>query len=237
MAVLATCAFLSYRLVEEERAGRNAQASIAESSAPVEPRDISSREADPEPLTVDEVFPQDEIVINPAEPPYVVLGTDTSNDCGTAAVDELAVLLDELGCSQVVRATLHSPNEDYLVSGGIFNLKTEEGAERAYEDITPLIQDGTGRFQGLLAGTGTEPIVTSETVLFWDFRGHYLLYTVIARSDGEAFSSAANRHADVISWDLIEMHLRSDVLEQRTTAPAADEEPPAEVGEESDAAG
>lgn len=226
LAVLATCGAFSYQLVQDELTGRNAQADSGAPSATA-PRDISSRRVDPEPLTVAEVFPEDEIVINSTEPPYRVLGTEESDDCGVAAADELKALLEDLGCSQVVRATLRSPTKDYLITGGMVNLKTESGAERAYEEIKPLVQDGTGRFLGLLAGDGTEPIVLSETVLFWDFRGHYLMYAVVARADGEEFSAADNRYADLVSWDIIEVHLLGEVLEARAApqGPAATRSP------------
>jgi hypothetical protein len=115
--------------------------------------------------------------------------------------------------------THQSPTDGYLITTGIVNLADQTGAEQAYEDIKPLIENGTGRFLGMLAGDGTEPIVLSETVLFWDYRGHYLMYAVIARSDGEPFGNADNRFADLISWDLIEVHLRSNVLDGRATQP------------------
>jgi hypothetical protein len=218
LAVFVTCGAFSYRLVQDELDGRDAQANIPELPATV-PRDITSQEVDPEPLTIDEVFPNEEIVVKPAEPPYTVLATEESDDCSIAAADDMAALLDDLGCSQVVRATLRSPTEAYLITGGIVNLATEEGADQAYNDIKPLIEDGGGRFLGLLAGDGTEPIVLSETVAIWDFRGHYLMYTLIARADGEEFSATDNRYADLIGWDIIEVHLRSVVLEQRATQP------------------
>jgi hypothetical protein len=218
LAVLVTCGAFSYQLVQEELAGRNAQADSGEPSATV-PRDISSREVDPEPLTVKEVFPEKEIVINPDEPPYRVLTTDASKDCTVAAVDKLQALLGELDCSQVIRATFRSPTKDYLITGGVLNLATQAGAAQAYEDIKPLIEKGTGRFLGLLAGDGTESIVLSETVLFWDYRGHYLMYAVVARADGDEFSPADNRYADLVSWDIIEVHLRGTVLEARATRP------------------
>jgi hypothetical protein len=230
LAVFATCGAFSYRLVQDELAGRNAQASSNDPPSATVPRDISSQEVDPEPLTVDEVFPKDEIVINPAEPPYQVLATEDTEDCDVAAADDLAALLDDLGCSQVVRATLRSPTEAYLITGGVVNLADEDGADQAYADIKPLIEDGTGRFSGLLAGDGTEPIVLSETVAIWDFRGHFLMYTLIARADGEEFSAADNRYADLIGWDVIEVHLRTTVLEQRATQPNPElaEQAPAE---------
>ena len=218
LAIFATCGAFSYQLVQDELNGRDAQANQPDIPATI-PRDISSQEVDPEPLTVEEVFPAEEIVVNAEEPPYVVLETEATEDCSAAAADDMADLLDELGCSQVVRATIRSPTEEYLITGGIVNLATEEGAEQAYNDIKPLIEDGTGRFLGLLAGEGTEAIVLSETVAIWDFRGHYLMYTLIARADGEEFSDADNRYADLIGWDIIEVHLRSQVLEQRATQP------------------
>jgi hypothetical protein len=236
LAVFITCGAFSYRLVQDELNGRDAQANNEAELPPIVPRDISSQEVDPEPLTVAEVFPEEEIAVNAEEPPYAVLDTDKSEDCGVAAVDEMATLFDDLGCSQVVRATLRSPSEDYLITGGIFNLATEADADQAYDAIKPLIEDGTGRFLGLLAGDGTESIVLSETVAIWDFRGHYLMYTLIARADGEEFSASDNRYADLIGWDLIELHLRGTVLEQRATqpnpalAPATPEASPAAGG-------
>jgi hypothetical protein len=242
LAVFITCGAFSYRLVQDELNGRDAQANQPEPPATV-PRDITSQEVDPEPLTADEVFPDEEIVVNPDEPAYAVLKTEESEDCGVAAADGMATLFEDLGCSQVVRATLRSPSEEYLITGGIVNLAAEEGADQAYDEIKPLIEDGTGRFLGLLAGDGTESIVTSETVAVWDFRGHYLMYTLIARADGEGFEAADNRYADLIAWDLIEVHLRGTVLEQRATqpnpelaqptgtpAPATTEAPPADEG-------
>lgn len=229
LAVLSTCGVFSYLLIQDELAGQNAQADTGDVEETV-PRDISSRDVDPEPLTVDEVFGEDEIVITESEPPYEVLATQET-ECSEAAEDELVTLLADLGCSQVVRATLRSPEEGYLITSGIANLATAEDAEEAYEGIKPLIEDGTGRFLGMHAGEGTDPIILSETVLFWDIRGHYLMYAVIARSDGGEFSASDNQRADLLSWDLIEVYLRSGILEQRATAPnpeLASEPPPAE---------
>lgn len=221
MAVVGACGFLAIRLVQEERDGLNARAS-APTSTVGPPRDISSREVDPEPLTTAEVFPVDEIVINPAEPPYTVLQTEESDDCATAAADALAELLDDLGCSQVVRAAIRSPNDDYVVTTGILNLETEDDAEVAYDSVLPLIEDGTGRFLGLLAGAGTESFVLSDTRVGVDFRGHYLLYAVIARADGTEFGPADDRHAELIFWDMIEIYLRTSVLDQRTAPEVGD---------------
>lgn len=222
--VLATCGGFAYFLVQDELAGREALADNQAGRTDA-PRDISSRDVDPDPLTVEEVFPEDEIVVSPESDPYQVLGTQDNDDCTTAAADDLADLLVDLGCSQVVRGTLRSPDGDYLITAGVFNLETRDDAERAYNDIDPLVNDATGRFLGLLAGDGTKPIVISETRVGWDFRGHFLIYALIARADGGGFGPADDKRADLIFWDVIELHLREGVLEQRATIPATDQAP------------
>jgi len=214
----------AYQLVQDELNAREALDQPPASSEPA-PRDISSREADPEPLTVEEVFPEDEIIINPAEPPYQVLATQVEEDCTIAAADALGELLTEHGCNQVVRATMRSPDENYLITGGIFNLATEAGAEEAYDTVGSMIDDESGRFTGMVAGEGTEAIVLSETRVGWDYRGHYLIYVVIARADGEPFADRDDSHAQLILWDIIEVHLRENVLDGRALAPAEAPEP------------
>lgn len=216
LAMVAVCAVFSWQVVMDELSG-NAQAGAPETTGPP-PRDITTREADPEPLTEEEVFPAEEIVINADEPPYALLGTGESEDCTVAAADELAGLIADLDCSQVIRGTLRSPDEDFLVTTGVLNLASEDAAARVYEEIDPLIEDQTGRFVGMLAGPDTEPIMISETRLGWDFRGHYLLYAVVARADGETFSADDDQYAELIIWDMVEVHLRTGVVAERATA-------------------
>lgn len=226
--MLGSCTIFAYRLVQDELAGQDAQAQAQgdESPAPVE-RDISTREADPEPLTVKEVFPDKKIVINPEEPPYRVLRTQKSKDCTVAAADALGDLIEELGCNHVVRATLRSPDKDYLISGGIFNLKSEADAERVYEQADAMIEEDTGRFLGLLAGDETQPILLSQTNAGWDYRGHFVIYLIIARADGEPLTGTDNGHSQVILYDIAEVHLRTNVLDGRAFEPAPGASPDA----------
>lgn len=235
LALLAVCGLFSWRVIQDELAG-NAEAQAGPSGNPT--RDISTREADPEPLTEEEVFPAEEVTIAESERPYRVLGTEVSEDCTVTAADELAALIEELDCSQVVRGTLQSPNEDYLITTGLLNLGTRDEAEHAYEEIKTLVADQTGRFVGMLAGDGTEPIMISETKLGWDFRGHYLIFAVIAKADGTTFTSEDEQYAKLIIWDMVELHMRTGVLETRVTAtpaptaPASASAPAEEAGEE-----
>ena len=113
------------------------------------------------------------------------------------------------GCSQVVRATLRSPNGKYLVTAGIFNLDDVAGAEWAHEKIKPLVDNQKGRFQGMVAGRGTEcrsrsPPPTSAGTC----RGHYLVYCIIAKADGKEMAGTTDAFAKQILFDLIELHLR-----------------------------
>ncbi|HWH01635.1 MAG TPA: hypothetical protein VNV66_20490, partial [Pilimelia sp.] len=217
VVLLAICGLSSWMIVLDERKGRDARAA-APPGPTVQPRDITSRLVDPAPLTAKEVFPQAQIVINPAEPPYRVLKTQVAKDCRVAAAGQIGALMVDLGCNQVVRATLRSPNGAYLVTGGIFNLEDRAGAEFAQEKIQPIVNAGKGRFSGMVAGKGTEPIATSAAHVGWDIRGHYLIYCVIARADGKAFAKA-DPFARQILYDIVELHLRDKVLEKRATMP------------------
>jgi hypothetical protein len=216
LALLGTCGLFTSLLVQDELAGRNPQ--VAPTPTGPVPRDISSRQVDPEPLTEDEVFPTSTIYISVDEDPYQVLGTHDSPDCTVAAADALADLIAGLDCTQVVRGTIRSPTGDYLITAGIFNLATAEEAEQAYDAIDDLLD--RGRFLGMMVpGEDTEAIVLSETRLGWDYRGHFLIYAVIARTDGGALGAQDERTADVLFWDMIEVHLRSGVLDDRATMP------------------
>ncbi|HYN95865.1 MAG TPA: hypothetical protein VES42_18630 [Pilimelia sp.] len=216
LALLTVCGLGSWLIVQDERKGTDARAAGTPEPT-VLPRDITSRTADPAPLTADEVFPKNkQIVINPAEPPYRILRTQVQKNCRTGAAGEIAKLLTTLGCNQVVRATMRSPTGAYLVTGGLFNLEDRAGAEFAREKIQPIVNARKGRFAGMMAGKGTEPVVTSSAHVGWDIRGHYLLYCVIARADGKALATG-DPYARQILYDIVEMHLRDNVLAKRAT--------------------
>lgn len=220
IALLAVCGLSTLFVFRDEQAGRNAMANGASPMPTALPRDITSREVDKEPLTVAEVYPVNEIVIVPGQPGYQVLKNQETPDCRPAATDELLKHLVDAGCSQVVRATMKSPTGEYLVTGGIFNLVDQAAADRVYDAIQPLIDANKGRFTGLLAGKGTEPIVLSATHLGWEVRGHYLIYCVIARADGKQFQPG-DAYANQIIYDIRTLHLRNTVLEKRATIPVA----------------
>ncbi|BCB86754.1 hypothetical protein [Phytohabitans suffuscus] len=216
--MLAVCGLSSFFIVADERQGRDAQASGAAPPVAV-PRDISSREADPAPLTPAEVFPGPEVVVDPARPAYRVLKTQADRRCAAAASGEIGTLLTDLGCHQVVRGTLRAPSGGFLVTAGIFNLDDAEGANWAHEKIKSMVDGERGRFQGMRAGKGTEAIALSSARVGWHVRGHYLVYCVTARADGRPIPEG-DAEAGQILTDLIERYLHGTVLEKRAVRSA-----------------
>lgn len=216
LALLGVCGLSGWFMLADERQGRDSVSSGG--NPPVTAtRDISSRTADPTPLTIRELFPAEHLLINQAEPAYELLRTDASEDCRSAAGGEISSLLVQLGCSQVVRGTLRSPTGAYVVTGGIFNLGDATGADRAHEKIKPLVDTGKGRFLGMAAGKGTDPITRSTAQVGWHSRGHFLAYCVIARVDARPIA-ASDQDAQKILSDVIELHLRGAVLDRRANA-------------------
>ncbi|MFI5839870.1 hypothetical protein ACIA8K_09170 [Catenuloplanes sp. NPDC051500] len=219
LVLVSVCGLSSFFILADERNnGRDAQASNANPQATSQPRDITSRGVDGEPLTTNEVFPADTIAITPQEPPYQVLKTEQLDDCGKAAAGDIPQLLIDLGCNQVVRGTMRSPDNGYLVTAGVFNLEDETGAKWAHEQIKAMVDGQKGRFSGLNAGAGTEAVELSSAQVGWNIRGHYLAYCVIARADGEKIIDG-DPDARRILYDMVELHLRNNVLEKRATQP------------------
>ena len=176
-------------------------------------RDITDRKVDPKPLTLADVFPTAEITVDPAIPPYKMAGSPAENkDCRAGATNELGKLLVRLGCNQLIRATFKSPDNNYLITAGIFNLSDNAGALQAHAQIRKLIDEGTGRFTGFISGApGTQAFGRAATQLAWDAQGHFLSYCVIARANGKAFE-ATDPNPRVIIYDIVENYLREQVL-------------------------
>jgi hypothetical protein len=211
--VLALLAFGGYSLIKS--GGSDSSAERSSTPAGSKTRDISTRNVDQAPLTEPEVFPGEQIVLGSSA--YPVLKTQAT-DCPNAATDDLAKLLTELGCSQVVRGTLKSSDSQYLVTAGIFNLTDEAGANKAFEQIKPTLDAQKGRFSGLAAGDGTEAIVRAPTTLGWHPIGHFLAYCIVARADGKPIDTDDPASKQIIA-DVVESHLRDRVLAARAAAP------------------
>jgi hypothetical protein len=222
LVLLAVCGLGTYFIAKDEGANATDAGNTGGAASTNPPqRDISSRAADPAPLNEAEVFPAQQVR---GEPPYLVLKTQVTADCGQAAADELGKLFTNNGCNQVVRGTLKTTDGAYLVTAGIFNMKDEQGAIASHENIKPIVDANRGRFTGLLAGAGTEALLRAPMILGWHARGHYLAYCVIARTDGKGFDPG-NQIPTKIQNDILTVYLRDGVIGARTVqkagAPAA----------------
>ncbi|WP_432980292.1 hypothetical protein [Dactylosporangium sp. CA-233914] len=234
LVVLGACAMGTWFIVNDEKNGPDS-AKSSTTSGPKK-RDISSRDVDPKALTEAEVFPTNNIVAVPQEPPYVILATKASNDCKVAATEELATLLAGAGCSEVVRATMKSPNEEYLITAGIFNVTSEKVAAQTFDGIKPIVDGQKGRFAGMSvgAGTGTDALVRAPTQLGWNYKGHFITYCVIARVDGNNFAQG-DPYPNQITYDIVETYLDNGIIENRAivqpeATPAASLPPSAPPG-------
>jgi hypothetical protein len=226
LVVLAVCGLGVYLEGSDERrvAHEDAARRAAAANPSVLPRDISSRALDPAPLTEKELFPQPQVTVAGADGPYQVLKTTSAPDCKSAASGDLGALLAGLGCDQVVRATLKSPEGQYLLTAGIFNLKDETSAAKADQGIKPIAESGKGRLIGLFGGPGTESMTSAPSQVKWYVRGHFMAYAVVVRQDGAAVP-ATDLYAQQLATDVGQTHLRDAIIGARSVVPAAKASP------------
>ncbi|MCX4469981.1 hypothetical protein C5N14_02165 [Micromonospora sp. MW-13] len=219
LVLLALCGLAGAALLAERTSQPQVTPSLpaaAPSPSSTERQDIDSRDTDPAPLTAKEVFPGRTLTIGDGEEPYQVLKTQSSASCPAAATGEVADLLVRLGCSQVVRATLRSPGEEYLLTAGLFNLTDLATAQRVRDRLRELLDGREGRFRGMPAGDRTEALTDAPSRVGWQVRGHYLAYCLVVRADGEPVKAGDPKVREVL-YDLIELHLDKQVLERRAT--------------------
>ncbi|MEU7999139.1 hypothetical protein AB0B83_27995 [Micromonospora sp. NPDC049060] len=217
LALLALCGLGAAALLAERNGTpQNTPTSRPEAaeSADVEAQPLDSRDTDQAPLTAKELFPGKQLVVADGEPAYKVLKSQSSAACAVAATGEVADLLVRLGCTQVVRATLRTPDGGHLVTTGLFNLTDRANAERARDRIRLLLDEREGRFRGMAADEDSAAIATAPARVGWQVRGHYLAYAVVTRSDGETIRSGDTKAREIL-FDMIELHLNRGVLERR----------------------
>ncbi|MDW3850253.1 hypothetical protein NMK34_26920 [Micromonospora sp. BRA006-A] len=191
-----------------------------ESSTPSGGTDLDSRDTDQASLTAKEVFPAKDLVVTDGKPAYRVLKTQASTKCQVAATGEIADLLVRLGCNQVVRGTLRSPDGDHLITAGLFNLTDVATAQRVRDRIRPLLDARQGRFRGMAAGDDTEAVEKAAARVAWQVRGHYVAFCLVTRADGERIPSD-DATAREIMYDMVELHLNRGVLDRRAAAGTA----------------
>lgn len=213
LIVLAIVGLSGFFVVAEERRGQGGESAAPPGAEP----GIASREVDAEPLTQVEVFPEPSVRLTPNAPAYQVTMTHSDSECRIATTGELGALLEGHGCDQVVRARLTAPYGGYQVTTGVFNLADEAGAAQVSELTGGLVEAGRGSF-ATLGGSAGDPLAEPLAQVGWHSRGHFLLYCVVARPDGQLVTDD-DTHAARITAELVEEYLGERVIGQRTLDP------------------
>jgi hypothetical protein len=214
LIVLGVTGMIAFFIVADERRGVPAEASTVSEAAQAGD-ELGTRAADPVPLTLQEVFPDDAEVHPPGAPAYRITMTHIDSDCRIAAYGTLGGLLADHGCSQVVRASLTAPYGDYQVTAGLFNLADATGASALDDQLRQLVVTGDGSFAAMAAGEpGTDPATPPASQVGWHSEGHYLLYCVITRPGG-AVVPDSDPNAARITADLVDGYLGATVLGER----------------------
>lgn len=180
------------------------------------PVDISSRATDPEPLTEKEVFGSKTLTIEDDSSgksrSYKVVKTQALKDCKKAVTGDLASPMGKLGCNQVVRAAINSSDGKYGATAGVFNFKNKGHSTT----IDPLIKKDKGSFNGLEGPGASAKINKASLALYWEERGHYMVYVIICRGDGKQIS-LDDKNIQNMASDLLISHLATKLAERTGT--------------------
>ncbi|MFE9688509.1 hypothetical protein [Micromonospora sp. NPDC005806] len=218
LVLLALCGLAVAALLQDRKgtpqAGTPTGQPVVDQSGAADDTGLNSRDTDQLALTAKEVFPGKALVINSGQPAYQVLRTNSSGSCAVATTGEIADLLVRLGCNQVVRATLRSPDGQHLLTAGLFNLTDVASAQRARDRIRQMLDERQGRFRGMAAGNDTQAVEEAAARVGWQVRGHYIAYCLVTRADGARISSTDTRTREIL-YDVIEVYLNRGVLERR----------------------
>jgi hypothetical protein len=213
LIILAVVGLSAFFIIAEETRGPGRESAAAPGSEP----GLASRAVDPEPLTQGEVFPDPTVQPATGTAGYQVTMTHSDSECRIATTGELGALLEDHGCDQVVRARLTAPYGGYQVTTGIFNLTDETGAAQVSDLAGTLVETGRGTFT-TLGGSAGDPLAEPLAQVGWHSRGHYLLYCVVARPDGQLVTDD-DPYAARITAELVEQYLGEQVVGQRTSDP------------------
>ena len=198
-------------------AGKSKSNSPSASPSPTaSPIDISSRSTDPDPLTVKELFGSKTITIEDendgSSRSYKMVKSQELTDCTKGVTGDLKSAVKRLSCNQVVRAAVNSKDGKYGATAGVFNLK-EKGHSKT---IDPLINKDKGSFTGLEGPGASSQINKASLVLYWEERGHYMVYIMISRGDGSPIK-AQDKNVQTMATDLLISYLATKLAERTGT--------------------
>ena len=203
--VLGLVIMIGVLIVSDDRAGGSAPAAAL-------PDPLGSRALDPEPLTLDEVF-GDPRAVETGGGTYRVEYRHIDQDCRVAATGALGQVLQQRGCNQVVRASLTAPYGGYQVTAGVVNLADAAGATDVDSRVRRLVETADGNF----AAMGAAPDAPDTAQVGWHALGHYVLYCVITRPDGQLVSTD-DPYAARITAELVDAYLGESVLGRRASS-------------------
>ena len=210
--VLALCGLSGFVVVADERRDHGAEAAGRDTAAEAR---IDTRAADARPLSIAEVFPGGHLRVAGAGGPYAIGTTHRDADCPIAATGLLGPVLAANRCNQVVRAAITAPYGGYPVTAGILNLPDAATAAQVAEQARRLVEAGQGTFAALATvGSPIAPPAQPLAQVGWYERGHYLLYCVISRPDGQVVRDDDPYAARIIR-DLLKSYLGEQVVGRR----------------------
>lgn len=192
----------------------NHPSSVDESAAAPEVVDpIASRATDTAPISVEELFGADSITPVGGTGAYEVLETEELSNCADAGLDELADLLDDADCTQTVRATLINPDGEYAATAGVLNLADAAEADSLRAAIEAGLEGG---FAALRTDGEASELGRAATMVGYNTYGHYLMYVVIGRTDGEPIEEASDPVRAIVGdlvdvWFIDQLNPRRDV--------------------------
>jgi hypothetical protein len=204
LIILGVTGMIGFLILADARRGRSAEASVNPEVAGAR---LTSRAVDPAPLSLAEVFPAGR---PPA--PYRLARTNADARCRVATTGALGRVLEDHGCSQVVRASMTTPYGDYQVTVGLFNLADAAGAAEVDDQVRRLVETGDGSFASLGGG---DPATADGAQVGWHAAGHYLVYSVVSHPGG-AVVAGDDQVAARITTELVDRYLTGSVLGSRT---------------------
>jgi hypothetical protein len=148
---------------------------------------IGTRAEDPEPLTLEQLFP---VQFELSGSSYIRTAADLSKNCSLAVFgSSLQSALQSGHCSQVVRASYISGNGTMMGTIGVANLVNSTAAEKAGQVTGPqeIIAPLTGQ-KG-----PTSKLGTGTGVVQAEIKGHYLILIYAEFADLKSPSTSAQR--------------------------------------------
>jgi hypothetical protein len=213
--MLAICGLSGFFVVADERRGHSDEATRGEPP-------VDTPAVDATPLRLEQVFPGNTIRMGSDAASYAVAVAHIDEHCDTATVGALGPVLQEHGCSQVIRAALTAPYAGYQVTAGVFTMADAAGAARAAEQARLLVETGSGSFDAFgsatLAATPLDALARPPAQVGWHEVDHFLVFCVISRPDGAVIRDD-DPVARRITVDLVESYLGEQVLSPLTQSP------------------